>query len=61
VPATLARFGTIGKKNGTIIPQSCQTPFAVMNQYHLVRIGHAMVILRLGRQDYKYFSNTPRY
>ena len=27
-PATLARFGTIGKKNGTIAPKSCQTPAA---------------------------------
>jgi hypothetical protein len=32
-----------------------------MNQYHLVRIGHAMVILGLDREDCKYFSNTPRY
>jgi hypothetical protein len=29
VPATLARFGTIGKKNGTITPEWCQTPAAL--------------------------------
>jgi hypothetical protein len=28
VPVTLAQFGTISKKNGTITPEWCQTPDA---------------------------------